>query len=159
MTADTMRKVDQNVGVVLCFLIAPFVWIFDLFRSSKGKNNVSRTLFIELSEMGSSIIVDPAMRKLQKEGGAELYFAIFTKNYKSLVLLNTIPDKNIFKMNSDNLFQLAGEVIRFIIWCRGNKITTVIDLELFSRFTALLSFFSGARERVGFTNLHDEGLF
>ena len=159
MTVDTMRKVDQNVGVVLCFLIAPFVWIFDLFRSSKGKNNVSRTLFIELSEMGSSIIVDPAMRKLQKEGGAELYFAIFTKNYKSLVLLNTIPDKNIFKMNSDNLFQLAGEVIRFIIWCRGNKITTVIDLELFSRFTALLSFFSGARERVGFTNLHDEGLF
>jgi ADP-heptose:LPS heptosyltransferase len=44
-------------------------------------------------------------------------------------------------------------------WCRRKKITTIIDLELFSRFTALLSFFSGARSRVGFTNFHDEGLY
>lgn len=159
MTVDSMRKIDQNVGVVLCLLIMPFVWLIDLLRGRTAKPDISRTLFIELSEMGSSIIVDPAMRKLQKESNATLYFAIFTKNYKSLVLLNTIPSENIFKMNSDNLFQLTGEVIRFIIWCRKNKITTVIDLELFSRFTALLSFFSGARDRVGFTNLHDEGLF
>ena len=159
MTVDSMRKIDQNVGVVLCLLIMPFVWLIDLLRGRTTKPDISRTLFIELSEMGSSIIVDPAMRKLQKESNATLYFAIFTKNYKSLVLLNTIPSENIFKMNSDNLFQLTGEVIRFIIWCRKNKITTVIDLELFSRFTALLSFFSGARDRVGFTNLHDEGLF
>ena len=145
MTVDAMRKIDQNVGVVLCFLIMPFVWLIDLLRGNQPKPDVSRTLFIELSEMGSSIIVDPAIRKLQKESNATLYFAIFTKNYKSLVLLNTIPSENIFKMNSDNLFQLTGEVIRFIIWCRKNKITTVIDLELFSRFTALLSFFSGAR--------------
>ena len=39
------------------------------------------------------------------------------------------------------------------------RITTVIDLELFSRFTALLCFFSGARSRVGFASLHDEGLY
>ncbi|HLZ17785.1 MAG TPA: glycosyltransferase family 9 protein, partial [Cyclobacteriaceae bacterium] len=50
-------------------------------------------------------------------------------------------------------------VIRFIGWCRENKITTIVDLELFSRFTALLSFLSGASSRVGFTNLHDEGLY
>lgn len=159
MTVDTMRKIDQNLGVPLCFLLTPFVWIFDLFRSDKSKSDVSRTLFIELSEMGSAIIVDPAMRKLQKEGKAELYFAIFSKNYKSLVLLNTIPSENVFKMRSDNLFQLAGEIFRFIFWCRKNKITTVIDLELFSRFTAMLSFFSGAPSRVGYTNLHDEGLY
>jgi ADP-heptose:LPS heptosyltransferase len=35
----------------------------------------------------------------------------------------------------------------------------VIDLELFSRFTAMLCFFSGARSRVGFASLHDEGLY
>jgi ADP-heptose:LPS heptosyltransferase len=44
-------------------------------------------------------------------------------------------------------------------WCRVKKIKSVIDLELFSRFTALLSFLSGAKHRVGFTSLYDEGLY
>ncbi len=65
MTVDSMRKIDQNVGVVLCLLIMPFVWLIDLLRGRTAKPDISRTLFIELSEMGSSIIVDPAMRKLK----------------------------------------------------------------------------------------------
>lgn len=159
MNVDTMRKIDRWAGVPICFLLTPFVWLLNVLRPSSKKSNVSRTLFIELSEMGSAIIVDPAMRKLRREGPAELYFAIFTKNYKSLELLNTIPAENIFKMNAESVLMLPAEIIRFIFWCRKRKITTVIDLELFSRFTALLSFFSGAASRVGFVNLHDEGLY
>jgi len=160
MTVDSMRKVDRYIGVPLCLLITPIVWLGELVRlGAKKKNDVSRTLFIELSEMGSAIIVDPAMRKLKAEGNAELFFVIFSKNYKSLEFLNTVPSENVFKMKSDNLFQLTIEIFRFVFWCRRKKITTVIDMELFSRFTALLSLFSGARNRVGFTNLHDEGLY
>jgi ADP-heptose:LPS heptosyltransferase len=46
-----------------------------------------------------------------------------------------------------------------MVWCRRKRISTVVDLETFSRFTALLSFFSGARSRIGFSNFHDEGLY
>lgn len=160
MKVDTMRAIDTRAGVILCFLISPLVWLFDLLRTArKGKPDIRRVLFIELSEMGSAIIADPAMRKLQKEGGSELYFVIFKSNVKSLNLLNTIPAANIFSMNADNLFSLFRDVFRFMAWCRSKKITTVIDLELFSRFTALLSFFSGARHRIGFTSYHDEGLY
>jgi len=45
----------------------------------KRKKAPKNVLFIELSEMGSAILVDPAMRKLQKEAGANLHFAIFKK--------------------------------------------------------------------------------
>ncbi|MEP6700123.1 MAG: glycosyltransferase family 9 protein [Bacteroidota bacterium] len=160
MKVSTMRSIDKWAGVPVCFIISPFRWLFDLLRSAKkNKPDIRRTLFIELSEMGSAIIVDPAMRKLQNEGRAELYFAIFKKNYKSLEILQTVPENNIFKMNADNFGSLIVDVFRFMIWCRKKKIATVIDLELFSRFTALLSFFSGARSRVGFTNFHDEGLY
>src|SRR5258705_9561354 len=120
MTVDSMRKVDRGVGVPLSFLLIPFVRLLDLFRMGKSKNDVSRTLFIELSEMGSAIIVDPAMRKLKAEGKAELFFLIFSKNYKSLEFLNTVPSRNIFKMESDNLFQLTSDIFRFILWCRKN---------------------------------------
>lgn len=160
MTVNTMRIIDRWVGVPVCFIISPFCWLADLLRSAKKKKpDTGQTLFIELSEMGSAIIADPAMRKLGMEGNAELFFVIFKKNYKSLEILKTIPEKNVFKMNADNFFSLIADVFRFLVWCRRKKISTVIDLELFSRFTALLGFFSGARSRVGFTSLHDEGLY
>lgn len=155
-----MRIIDKWVGVPICFLVSPFCWLSDLLRGArKKKPDTRRTLFIELSEMGSAIIADPAMRKLRSEGGAELFFVIFSKNYKSLEILKTIPEDHVFRMNADNFFSLIGSVFRFLVWCRRKKISTVIDLELFSRFTAILGFFSGARSRVGFTSLHDEGLY
>lgn len=160
MNINTMRFIDRWAGVPLCLLISPFCWMSDILRSAKKKKpELRNTLFIELSEMGSAVIADPAMRKLKASGEAELYFVIFKKNYKSLEILKTIDERNVFKMDAENFFSLIKEVFRFMSWTRKKKITTVIDIELFSRFTALLSFFSGARTRVGFTNLHDEGLY
>ncbi|MEO1652243.1 MAG: glycosyltransferase family 9 protein [Bacteroidota bacterium] len=156
MKVDTMRKIDRYAGVPLTFLFSiPFLLMYP-FRKKK-KPNLRKILFIELSEMGSAIIVDPAMRKLRKESGGELFFVIFKSNKKSLDILGTIPQGNIFEMRSENIFVLALDVLRFTLWCRKNKIKTVIDLELFSRFTALLCALSGASSRIGFTQLHDEG--
>ena len=158
MNVNAMRTIDKWVGIPLCFLASLLSRIRNLF-SPKKIPHTDRTLFIELSEMGSAVIVDPAMRKLRRETNAELFFAIFKDNAKSLEILNTIPQQNIFKMNSSNLVALFFSVISFMSWCRRKKITCVIDLELFSRFTALLSFLSGARTRIGFASFHDEGLY
>lgn len=159
MNVNAMRTIDKWVGVPLCFFASALSRIRNIFSTKKRVPNTSRTLFIELSEMGSAVIVDPAMRKLRRETNAELFFAIFKDNAKSLEILNTVPDENVFKMNSSNLLALAFSVLSFIRWCRRKKITCVIDLELFSRFTALLTFVSGARSRIGFASFHDEGLY
>lgn len=160
MTVDTMRKIDRWAGVPICFLLSMLSWLTGWLRFSRKKEpDVSRTLFIELSEMGSTIIVDPAMQKLSHKGKADLFFAIFKDNYKSLKILNSVPKENVFIMNADSFFRITAEIVRFIFWCRRKKITCVIDLELFSRFTAILSFFSGAPYRVGFASFHDEGLY
>ena len=157
---DSMRKIDRRVGVPLCFLMSIWVWLKEtLTFVRKTKPDVSKTLFIELSEMGSAILVDPAMRKLKKAGRSELFFAIFESNAKSLEILNTVDSDHIFRMRADNLFHLTIDVVAFFFWSRKRKITTVIDLELFSRFTALLTALSGARARVGFASFHDEGLY
>lgn len=160
MKVDSMRFVDKWAGIPLTFLFTIFLWIYEkIFFIRRSIPDIRRTLFIELSEMGSAILVDPAMRKLRKKGGAELYFAIFSDNYKSLKILNTIPEDQIFRMRSDNLIHLGLDVISFMIWCHKKRITAVIDLELFSRFTALLSGLSGSKTRIGFTTFHDEGMY
>jgi ADP-heptose:LPS heptosyltransferase len=115
-------------------------------------------LFIELSEMGSAIIVDPAMRDAQARG-AEIFFLIFKSNRASLTLLNTVPAKNIFTIDSSSVFTLVRDTVKFLWQARAHKIDTVIDLELFSRFTALLTGLCGARKRVGYHIFHGEGLW
>ena len=157
-----MRKVDYFAGVPLCALATPFVKFSSLFSSHVSKQNslISRkVLFIELSEMGSAILVDPAMRKIQTIANAELFFVIFDGNAASLRLLNTVPVSNVFTIRENNLVNLAIDSLRFLLWTRKNNIDTVIDLELFSRYSALLTGLCGAVKRVGFHAFYNEGLY
>jgi len=158
MKVDTMRQIDYYIGVPLCFLGSIFQRLVRLLikNDMKPPKNV---LFIELSEMGSAILVDPAMRKLKKETGAELYFAIFKKNKVSLDLLGTIPNENIYTIREHNLSAFVIDTFKFFFWTRKRKIDAVIDLELFSRFTALLAGFSGAPYKIGFHAYYNEGLY
>ncbi len=157
MKVDTMRRIDHLAGVPLCFLVTLLTKALSIFSFRKS-NKVKNVLLIELSEMGSAILVDPAMRKL-KDKGASLYFVIFKKNAPSLHLLGTVPKENIFTIREDSLGSLIIDTLSFLLWTRKNKIDTVIDLELFSRFTALLTGLSGASRRIGYHAFHNEGLY
>ncbi len=158
MNVNTMRAIDYYAGVPLTFLSTLLLKTRSLF-SSKEYNYPRNTLLIELSEMGSAILVDPAMRKLQKQIDGELFFVIFRSNRASLKLLGTIKDENIFTIDESSMVALAVSTLKFFAWCRQKKIDSVIDLELFSRFTALLSGFCGASNRVGFHSFYNEGLY
>jgi ADP-heptose:LPS heptosyltransferase len=160
LSVDTMRTIDHRVGVPLCALFTPIVLCIDwIMRLFSGKPALpSKVLFIELSEMGSAIIVDPAMRDTQARG-AEIFFLIFKSNRASLSLLNTVPPENVFTIDSSSVLSLARDTLKFLLWARARKIDTVIDLELFSRFTALLTGLCGARRRVGYHIFHGEGLW
>lgn len=160
MKVSSMRLIDRYVGIPLCFLLDIFLSLGRIFCGiEKGKPDLRRTLFIELSEMGSTVLADPAMRKLQADGEAELFFVIFKHNDMTLRAMNTIPPGNCFAMRAGNFLQLTVDVFRFMYWCRRKRMTTVIDLELFSRFTALLTLLTGCRHRIGFYALHEEGFY
>lgn len=158
MHIDTMRCVDRWAGIPLTFLLTTLMWLRNRLLPQKP-TPPRHILCIELSEMGSTILVDPALRKLQGRLECELYFAIFAKNRASLDLLATIPAGNIFTFRESNMLQLLSDTWRFVVWSRRNRIDTVIDLELFSRYTALLTGASGAVNRVGFYSFHNEGLY
>jgi ADP-heptose:LPS heptosyltransferase len=155
-----MRAIDHWVGVPLCAIVSPFIALIDGVKNifSRSPKTPKKLLFIELSEMGSAILVDPAMRNA-KARGAELFFLIFKSNRASLTLLNTVKPENIFTIDSSSLGGLIKDTLRFLILARKHRIDTVIDLELFSRFTALLTGMCGARRRVGYHIYHGEGLW
>lgn len=156
MTVDKMRAIDRWVGVPLCFLLT---FLVRLLAPAPGPDPARRILFVELSEMGSTILADPAMQKAKRVLGAELFFVIFAKNVASLGFLNTVPKANIFTLREDSLWHLALDALRFLAWTRRVGIDAVVDLELFSRVTALLSGLTLAPRRVGFFRFHNEGLY
>jgi len=104
-------------------------------------------------------LADPAMHKARARLNAELYFVIFAQNAESLDLAETISRANVFCIRNTSLWHLALDTLTFLLWTRHNRIDTVVDLELFSRFTALLTGLSGANRRVGFYRFHNEGLY
>ena len=160
ISVNTMRAIDHWVGVPLCAVASPIVGLIDGIKNilSRGLDAPRKLLFIELSEMGSAILVDPAMRNAQARG-AELFFLIFKSNRASLTLLNTVKPENIFTIDSSSLGGLIKDTLKFLLLARKHRIDTVIDLELFSRFTALLTGLCGARRRVGYHIFHGEGLW
>ena len=160
ISVNTMRAIDHWVGVPLCAIVSPVVALIDGVKNifNRGPETPKKLLFIELSEMGSAILVDPAMRNAQARG-AEIFFLIFKSNRASLTLLNTVKPENIFTIDSSSLGGLIKDTLLFLILARKHRIDTVIDLELFSRFTALLTGMCGARRRVGYHIFHGEGLW
>jgi len=151
-----MRRIDRLAGVPLCWLATGLQFLLRSFRRNTAAPK--KVLLIELSEMGSAILVDPAMRHMQSQG-AELFFLIFAANKVSLDLLGTVPAANIVTIRSGALSLLALDTLKFLIWSWRARIDTVIDLELFSRFTALLAGLCGAGRVVGFHRFHNEGLY
>jgi len=156
MKLRTMRAIDYWMGIPLCFLCTQVV---RMLGRPKGPERPQRVLFIELSEMGSTVIANPALEKARVELGAEIFFLIFERNADSLRLLDTVPESNIVTIRETGVVRLALDSLRFLRWARKAKIDTVVDLELFSRYSALLTGLTGAKRRVGFHRFHSEGLY
>jgi ADP-heptose:LPS heptosyltransferase len=158
MNIRTMRIVDFYAGIPICAVMSGILKLIHRLLP-KPRLPSRRVLFIELSEMGSTVLADPAMRKIRKVAGAEVYFVIFERNMGSLLLSDCVPKENIFTIRDSSLTLLTLDTLKFLFWARKNRIDSVVDLELFSRYTALLTGMCGANNRVGFFGFHNEGLY
>src|ERR1700689_1913833 len=98
MNVDTMRRIDRLAGVPLCAIATVLVRLRDLLRPGTPRP-ARKILFVELSEMGSTLLASPAMRKASTQLGAELYFVIFTRNVGSLQLVGMVTPDNIFNIS------------------------------------------------------------
>ena len=161
MKLNTMRRVDRYVGVPLCAAVSLWCRIARLLSRRNRARQPKRFLFMELSEMGSAVLAFPAMRKLKEMiPDATLYFMIFEKNQGSVEMLEIIPPENVFTIQGDrHLLKFAVETLKTIWRCHRARIDVVFDLELFSRYSSLMSYLTGAWIRVGYYRYHSEGLY
>jgi len=160
MEVNKARLIDYWLGIPLCGVLSVFEKVTSLFLHKKKNISPRKIMFIGLSEMGSVILAYPAMRKTQElYPEAELFFLIFKENEDVLHVLKTIPQKNVFTLKNTDVGTLCKNILSLIFELRKKNIDTVIDIELFSRFSSILSYLSGAKMRSGFHKYTMEGLF
>ncbi len=157
---NLMRKIDFWVGVPACLALTILYKIGRLLGLRRPRGALRNILFIELGEMGSSIVSYPALRDAKKLfPGANIYFLIFREIQDSVHLLNFIPKEHVLTIRSTSLLALCWDTMKFPFIARKHSIDTVIDLEFFSRYSAILTYLSGASRSSGFHRFNAEGMY
>ena len=122
--------------------------------------NIKNILCIELSEMGSMILLSPLLQKIKTAyPDANIYFITFRETAPALYLLNAVDKHNILTLRTANFFVFIWDVLCVSLKLYRMNFDITFDLELFSRISSLLTFFSGAPVKTGFDNFLAEGLY
>jgi ADP-heptose:LPS heptosyltransferase len=160
MNADFMRLIDRRMGAPICLALSFVHGLRKIFRRPRFIKKPNKFLFIGLSEMGSILLAYSLFKKTKEfYPEAELYFLTFKENRRAIDILDVVPEENVITINSNNFFSLLGTSIGAIWKLRRRKISVALDMELFARFTAILGYLGGAKNRVGYFRYHNEGLY
>ncbi|MDD5005856.1 MAG: glycosyltransferase family 9 protein [Candidatus Omnitrophica bacterium] len=161
MNLNLVRKIDYWIGVPLCFMFS-VVNSISRFIPFRRKPNATprKILFIKLSEIGSIILSYSLIDLARKEyPQAKIFFLTFERNKSIFELLKVIPEENILIIRESPPHLFIWDTLRVIRKLNREKIDIAFDLELFSRFTAILAYLSSADKRIGFYRYHFEGLY
>jgi len=157
MKVETQRWIDRYVGTIICRIFSIY---YKIFNKEPQPNETKRILIILLSEMGALVLGYPMFQRLkEKYPEASLHIVVFEKNREVVELLGIIPPENIIVINDKSMPAFAQSALGALSKMRHLNIDTVIDCELFSRISSILSFLSGAAVRVGFHPHTQEGLY
>ena len=137
------HTVDRFAGIPLVFLLFPFKSF--LARQSAGYKKI---LIVKLTLMGDTILLTPTLRAI-REKFPHAKICIILSGVNAEVLRNCpyIDEEIITPLEKlINPFYLLGLIKRI----RKEKFELTIDFEQWFRVSALISFFSLAKERIGF---------
>ena len=160
MKPKMARFIDYWAGNVICLAVSSIYNLSKIFPRKKNPPPPKNILLLELSEMGSAILSYPAIKLIKdRYPDARIYFWIFDKNADGVRILGIIPDERIITTRSSCLRLLVWDTLMNIVKIRKAGIDTVIDMELFSRFSSILVSAAGACRRAGFHRFSLEGLY
>jgi len=153
----TLQRTDRWVGVPLCAFLTLLRKVFESV-GRPGPRQVRRILFVKFAEQGSTVLAYPAiLRAIEMVGRENVYFVVFEDNRFILDAMEIIPVRNVITIATKSLFGLATGALRAVLQVRKIGIDAVVDMEFLTRFSAILTFTTGAKSRVGFHTFFGDG--
>jgi ADP-heptose:LPS heptosyltransferase len=161
MKVQTQRWIDRWLGQLLCGVVSVWARFAARWRPVPHLSREPRhILVILLSEMGSVVLAGPMFAALRERyPSATLHVLQLKKNQEVATLLGLAQPQHLHALDDSSAFSLLRDIWRVCMALRRLPLDAVIDCELFSRISSLLSYLSGAPLRVGFTPHTQEGLY
>lgn len=144
MDLQIIKYIDRYVGIFLCNFLGFFYSKQDPFI-----NNPKKILIMKFSGFGNIVLALPTIRAIKKKYPcAEIVFLTHTIN-KSII--EEDPSINrIITFDIENTFSTFFNILSLFSKIKKENFDLIIDLEQFSRFSSLISFFSKSKIKVGF---------
>jgi ADP-heptose:LPS heptosyltransferase len=160
MLVDTLRRLDRYIGIPLCWLLSLARRVYSLISAKQALPKPRKVLIIKLSEMGSSVLAYPALAELKtRSPDIQLHFLVFANNVAILEALNLAPTEHFVTVDYRTPARLLKSGFKVLRQLLRERFDTTIDMDFFSRLTALISFLVCRGNRVGFYQYNDEGLY
>ena len=161
MKLQTQRWIDRWMGQLLCGAVS--LWA-RLVAGGQNQPMLAKEprhiLVILLSEMGSVVLAGPMFSLLRERyPTATLHVLQLKKNQEVAALLGLTQREHLHALDDSAGLGLLRDIWRVSQTLRRLPLDAVIDCELFSRISSLMSYASGAPLRVGFTPHTQEGLY
>ena len=158
MNPYTVRRFDVWLGKPMCFALtvlrkfaSPFCTSQQACRADE-ENSAG-----EDDRAGATVLAYRAIaRAVEMVGRENVYFWVFQENRFILDLLELVPTENVLVIRAKKPYAFL-DLIRTTWKARRLGIDATVDMEFFSRASAILAFLTGARRRVGLHRFTTEG--
>ena len=149
MKMSLLRHVDSWIGTPLTVALTGVRKCIDwLYPTPEGP--VRSILFVKLAEQGSTVLAYGAIqRAVEMVGRENVYFLAFDNNRFIVDALDLIPEENVVAIDESSLTVAMFSSLKAVARLRSCSIDAAIDMEFFARSSAVFTFLSGSRRRVG----------
>lgn len=162
MKIRTMRRLDFWLGIPMCFILSCVNKIGGGFaEKGHSEKKAKKIIFIKLSEMGAISLAYPLIANIKNNHKeAELFFLTFEKNKNFFGILGgVVPESNIYTIRETSVRFLVSDTMGSLWKIRKQKMDIAFDLEMLTRFSAVLTYLTGAIKKIGFSVYNFEGLY
>ena len=151
LSLDFMHWIDRYVGRLVITALQPFnLRAYRATPPSLVDFQPRRILIVKFWGIGSIALAGPTVTALREQyPDAEFFFLTLAGNRAFMEHLPAI-DHVITLDIQGGAGKVATRTLRLLRALRRHRFDLVVDLEFFTRFSALVSFFTGAPVRVGF---------
>jgi ADP-heptose:LPS heptosyltransferase len=156
---SSLQHTDRWIGVPLCAILT-LIKKVSAWNHRPSLHQCRRILFVKFAEQGSTVLAYPAIRRATEMVGREnVYFMVFEDNRFIIDAMEVIPEGNVITIPTSSPVAMAAGALGAVLQARRIGIDAVVDMEFLTRFSAILTFLTAAKCRVGFHTFFGDGPF
>ena len=147
MRTTTIRALDYWLGVPACAVLTA---VRAVTSRTPTARKPQRLLFLKFIEQGATVLAQDAIARATRAVGRDhIFFCVFESNRAIIDVIGTVPAANVITIRDKALTTFVIDFLKAAMTVRRHRIDTVIDMEFFSRASAIFAFLTGAATRVG----------